>query len=218
MGVSGDDMDRLNGNDGSMTQSRAPGRPDPMRWLWYAFGGGLGPRYRGWVLNDVTSSTHGVRQVARTMVQTAIVGALVMLVLGFGWITWVSLIGGFLLALTYHVAFFGAFAEHRLFQHGYPWGTAQRVVNEHDRQATLRRYLQTNRIDTNRESAQRHGDDSGRVGRGHHLNMAAQLDQRSPRIGQHRVTAHAERRMTDNRPRAAVQVLDLDRIAVDSEF
>jgi hypothetical protein len=25
-------------------------RPDPPRWLWYTFGGTLGPRYSEWVL------------------------------------------------------------------------------------------------------------------------------------------------------------------------
>ena len=25
-------------------------RPDPLLWIWYAFGGTLGPRYRQWVL------------------------------------------------------------------------------------------------------------------------------------------------------------------------
>lgn len=218
IGVSGDDMDHSKRNDGGMTRAHTPNRPDPARWVWYTFGGGLGPRYREWVLHDVTSRSRRVRQAGRTVLQTGTVGPLAILVFGISWITWVSLIGVLLLSLVYHGAFFDAFAEHRLFQHGYPWGTAQRVVNEHDRQATLRRYLQTNRTNTNRESAQRHGDDSGRVGRGHHPNMAAQLDQRSPRIGQHRVTAHAERRMTHNRPRAAGQVLDLDRIAVDREF
>jgi hypothetical protein len=189
MGVSGDDMDRLNGNDGSMTQSRAPSRPDPMRWLWYAFGGGLGPRYRGWVLHDVTSPTHWVRQVGRTMVQTATAGTLVILVLGFGWITWVSLIGGFLLALTYHVAFFGAFAEHRLFQHGYPWGTARLIANERDRQST-----QTGCAIIGRPVAQMPVDDplngSAMIPkRWHPATLGAcqqRLELRSPRVGQHR--------------------------------
>ncbi len=31
-------------------------RPDPLRWLWCTFGGGLGPSYREWVLHDVLTS------------------------------------------------------------------------------------------------------------------------------------------------------------------
>jgi hypothetical protein len=138
MGVSGDDVDRPNGNDQRMTQSDTPSRPDPLRWLWYTFGGGLGARYREWVLHDVTSPSHWVRQVARVVVQTAATAALAIVVLGTGWITWVSLIGGLSLSLVYYAAFFAASAEHRLCQHGYPWGTAQRIMNEGDRRRTQR--------------------------------------------------------------------------------
>jgi hypothetical protein len=113
-----------------MNQTHASGRPGPVRWLWYAFGGGLGPRYREWVVRDVTSRTRWVRQVALVLVRVATVWALVILILGFGWVTGVSLIGGLLLVLIYCGTFFDAFAEHRLFQHGYPWGTAERIVNE----------------------------------------------------------------------------------------
>jgi len=136
IGVSGDDIDRPNGNDGGVTQTHGTSRPDPARLLWYTFGGGLGPHYRQWVLRDVTSSGHRVRQVARTLAQAASVGALVILALGFTWITWMSLIGGLLLTMTYRVTFFDAFAEHRLFQHGYPWGTAHRIMTERDKGRT----------------------------------------------------------------------------------
>ena len=44
-------------------------RPDPLRWIWYALGGGLGPRYRQWVLHDLTCGTRWVRQLARAVVQ-----------------------------------------------------------------------------------------------------------------------------------------------------
>jgi hypothetical protein len=133
IGVSGSDVDRPNGKDQRMTQTDTPSRPDPLRRLWYTFGGGLGSRYREWVLHDITSPTRWVRQVARAVVQAATMGALAFVVLGTGWITWVSLIGGLSFSLVYYVAFFDAFAEHRLCQHGYPWGTAKRILNECDR-------------------------------------------------------------------------------------
>ena len=44
-------------------------RPDPLRWIWYAFGGALGPRYRQWVLRDLTCRTRWERQIARAVVQ-----------------------------------------------------------------------------------------------------------------------------------------------------
>jgi hypothetical protein len=218
IGVSGDDMDNSKRNDGGMTQPYTPNRPDSARRVWYTFGGGLGSRYREWVLHDVTSRRSRLRQAGRTLLRTATVGALAILVFGIGWITWVSLIGLVLLSLMYHGIFFDAFAEHRLFQHGYPWGTAQRVVNEHDRRATQRRYLQTNHTDATRQSAQPLGAAPGRLGRSHHPNMAPQLDQRSPRIGRYRVTGHAERSVVHYRQRDAGWVLDLDPIAVDREL
>ncbi|MBW8709599.1 MAG: DUF5313 family protein, partial [Mycobacterium sp.] len=32
-------------------------RPNPLLWIWYTFTGKLGPRYREWVLHDVTCRT-----------------------------------------------------------------------------------------------------------------------------------------------------------------
>jgi hypothetical protein len=60
-------------------------RRDPVGWIGSTFGGALGPRYRQWVLHDVTCRTRWVRQVARAVVQVAPLGALVTLVLGFGY-------------------------------------------------------------------------------------------------------------------------------------
>src|SRR5687767_11313906 len=39
-------------------------RPAPHRWLWYALGGRLPARHRGWVLFDTTTGTWGLRHVA----------------------------------------------------------------------------------------------------------------------------------------------------------
>ncbi|WP_346278999.1 DUF5313 family protein, partial [Pseudonocardia sp.] len=40
-------------------------RPGPLRWLWYALGGGLPPLYRRWVLHDTTCETWRLRHFAR---------------------------------------------------------------------------------------------------------------------------------------------------------
>jgi hypothetical protein len=123
-------------------------RPDPVRWIWYTFGGALGPRYREWVLHDATCRTRWVRQVARTLVQVAPLGALLILVLGTGWITCTALTGGLVMALIYSAAYIDQSAEHRLSRHGYPRGTAQRILSERDRAKDpdrVRRYMQTYR-------------------------------------------------------------------------
>ncbi|MDT4927146.1 MAG: hypothetical protein QOF92_13, partial [Pseudonocardiales bacterium] len=56
-------------------------RPGPLRWLWYALGGRLAPRFNEWVLHDTTGSTWVVRHVARSLVQLSIPVAAVLLFL-----------------------------------------------------------------------------------------------------------------------------------------
>jgi hypothetical protein len=40
-------------------------RPGPLAWAWYAVGGRLDPRHRGWVLHDVTCRSWLLRHFAR---------------------------------------------------------------------------------------------------------------------------------------------------------
>ena len=89
-------------------------RPDPLRWIWYAFGGTLGPRYRQWVLRDLTGRTRWERQIARAVLQVAPLAVVLLLALGFGWIAWVGVGCGLVLALIYSTAYFDPSVEHRL--------------------------------------------------------------------------------------------------------
>ena len=95
-------------------------RPDPLRWIWYAFGGALGPRYRQWVLHDLTCRTRWERQIARAVVQVVPLALVLFLVLGFGWVVWVGVGCGLVLALIYSTAYFDSSADYRLVKHGYP--------------------------------------------------------------------------------------------------
>jgi hypothetical protein len=127
------------------------GRPDPLRWVWYAFGGVLGPRYRQWVLHDLTCRTRWERQLIRAVVQVAPLAAVVLLALGFGWIAWVGVGCGLVLAMIFSLAYIDQAADHRLVKHGYPPDSAQRILSEHDKVAhadQIRRYLQTYRTET----------------------------------------------------------------------
>src|SRR5580693_4178076 len=56
-------------------------RPDPLRWIWYAFGGALGPRYRQWVLHDLTCRTRWERNSVRAVVQVMPLALVVLFVL-----------------------------------------------------------------------------------------------------------------------------------------
>ncbi len=123
-------------------------RPDPLRWIWYAFGGSLGRRYRQWVLHDLTCRTRWERQIARAVVQVAPLAVVLLLVLGSGWIAWVGVGCGLVLALIYSIAYFDPAVEHRLARHGFPPGTADRIRTERDKAKhpeRMRRYMETYR-------------------------------------------------------------------------
>jgi fatty acid desaturase len=123
-------------------------RPDPLHWIWYAFGGTLGTRYREWVLRDLTGRTRWERQLIRAVVQVAPLVVVVLLVLGSGWIAWVGVGCGMVLALIYSMAYFDPAVEHRLAKHGYQPGTAQRILSKREdakHPDRMRRYMQTYR-------------------------------------------------------------------------
>jgi Family of unknown function (DUF5313) len=123
-------------------------RPDPLRWICYAFGGALGGRYREWVLYDLTCRTRWERQLIRAVVQVVPLAAVVLVALGDNWIAWVGVGCGLVLALIYSVAYFDPAADHRLVKHGYPAGTAERIRREREKAAhpdRMRRYMQTYR-------------------------------------------------------------------------
>jgi fatty acid desaturase len=140
------------------TVDAARRRPDPLRWIWYAFGGMLGPRYRQWVLLDLTGRTRWARQIVRGVLQVAPLAAVLLLALGFGWIAWVGVGCGLALALIYSLAYFDPSVEHRLVKHGYAPGTAQRILSERDEAEhpdRMRHYMETYRANTLESNSER---------------------------------------------------------------
>lgn len=122
-----------------------PARPGPLRWLWYALGGGLPARYREWVLHDVTVRTWWVRQIARALlVQALPVGVVVgLLIPGSAGIRVLAVVGGILVAMIYVVAFLEEAVEHRAMKAGYPRGFAKglrEAAKQPERDAAARRY------------------------------------------------------------------------------
>ena len=78
--------------------------------------------------------------------------AVLILALGFGWIVWVGVGCGLVLALIYSTAYFDPSVDHRLAKHGYPSGTAHRILSERDTAKhpdRMHRYMQTYRDNTN---------------------------------------------------------------------
>jgi fatty acid desaturase len=110
----------------------------------------LAPRYRRWVLQDLTGRTRWERQIARAVLQVAPLAAVLVLTLGFGWIVWVGVGCGLVLALIYSTAYFDPSVEHRLAKHGYAPGTAHRILSERDNAKhpdRMRHYMEMYRPD-----------------------------------------------------------------------
>jgi Family of unknown function (DUF5313) len=121
-----------------MTTYTAPpiARPDPVRWLWYTFGGTLNPHYHEWVLRDATTRTRFLRQAVRGMAQVVPFALLMLVAMPFSWLTGASIILGLLLALWYSLAYINQTGERRLVNHGYEPGTLEAALQE--------RYLREN--------------------------------------------------------------------------
>jgi hypothetical protein len=100
-------------------------RPGPLRWLWYALGGGLPRRFSPWVLHDTTTRTWALRHVLRSFVQLAVPIALVLIfVPGEFWIRGMAALGGVFLGLFFSIAYMPETTESRIKRAGYPAGTA----------------------------------------------------------------------------------------------
>jgi hypothetical protein len=119
-------------------------RPGPLRWLLYALGAGLPPRYREWVLHDVTTRTWVLRHVLRTTAQLAPVAVLLYLLIpGSSAIRAGAVAGGLALGYFYSFAYMYETTENRAIKAGYPRGTATELRGRRTstvREAEARRY------------------------------------------------------------------------------
>jgi hypothetical protein len=114
-------------------------RPGPLLWIRYAYGAGLPPRYRTWVLHDVTAPTWVLRHVVRGLVQFLPFAIVVLFavpvdkgILGLG-------IGmGALVGLLFSTAFVDNAAESRAMKAGYPEGYATEVRKQRAKEARRR--------------------------------------------------------------------------------
>ena len=119
-------------------------RPDPLRWVLYAFGARLPARHRSWVLYDVTTGTWVLRHAARTLVQLSVP---VLLIIAFvpaplGLRLGMALIG-VILGLAFSMAYMTETVENRVGKAGHPIGSAQagrdRLSTEREVAASQRR-------------------------------------------------------------------------------
>lgn len=101
-------------------------RPNPILWIWYAYGAKLPQRYNEWVLHDVSARTWVLRHALRTLVQVS-PGLLFLLAPGPMWIKALALLGGVILALWYGLSYAEYTCEHRAYKQGYPLGSARQA-------------------------------------------------------------------------------------------
>jgi hypothetical protein len=103
-------------------------RPDPLHWLLYAYGAGLQPALRRWVLHDVTAGTWVLRHVVRAIVQIAPVAVVLAIFLpGDATVRISAIVMGAAIGMLYSTVFVEAATEHRAIKAGYPEGYATRV-------------------------------------------------------------------------------------------
>lgn len=118
-------------------------RPDPFRWVLYAYGAGLPAPMRRWVLHDVTAGTWLLRHVVRAVVQIVPVAVLLALLLpGDATVRTAAIVMGAVMGLLYSTVFVEAATEHRAIKAGYPEGYATVVRS---RRRRLRRALRRRR-------------------------------------------------------------------------
>ncbi|GAA5162674.1 hypothetical protein GCM10023321_48610 [Pseudonocardia eucalypti] len=121
-----------------------PLRPGPLRWLWYALGGGLPPRYREWVLYDASRDRWVLRHFVRSALQISLVSLpILMLVPGPAWGRWSALLLGWLVGLQYALWFMDGSVERRVRRAGYPPGALQAArdaLHAEERAAAAARY------------------------------------------------------------------------------
>jgi hypothetical protein len=126
--------------------SDAPRRPGPVRWLLYAYGRGLPPEYREWVLRDVTAPTWVVRHFLRATVQLLPFAVLLYVFIpGQPWVRGCAVLAGLLLGYFYSGAYLEETTEHRAVKAGYPRGTAKEIrgeKNADEREEEERRYAE----------------------------------------------------------------------------
>lgn len=110
---------------------RPPARPGPVRWLWYALTGRLPPRYREWVLYDLTCPTWPLRHLARLLVPLApLAGVLIAVLPGPLGVRATGVAIGSVVGLLFTFVFLEDSTDRRATKFGYPSGTP-RAVREH---------------------------------------------------------------------------------------
>ncbi|WP_448625592.1 DUF5313 family protein [Geodermatophilus sp. URMC 64] len=116
-------------------------RPNPLQWIWYAFGGGLPRELAPWVLFDTTARTWWLRHIARAVVQLLPLMVICVVAVPVPMAYRLSAaFGGLILGLLFSLAFMTETTEHRVAKAGYETGTAARVREERAERERIERH------------------------------------------------------------------------------
>ncbi|MGP4016974.1 DUF5313 family protein [Saccharopolyspora sp. 5N708] len=117
-------------------------RPNPVRWLYYQYGGTLPQRYREWVLHDATCKTWVLRVLLRCLIQILPLGAVLFVGLGVLGGSWPIAAGALLLGILVVVRIVLTSSvdsvDARLVRYGYPPGHGSAVRRQRDAEAAER--------------------------------------------------------------------------------
>lgn len=101
-------------------------RPNPLQWVWYAFGGKLPDHLAEWVLHDLTTRTWVLRHLSRTLAQCA--PTLLLLLLPGPLSLRLSLPLLVLIGALYvSASYLEETTEHRALKHGFTPGLAKHL-------------------------------------------------------------------------------------------
>ena len=135
-----------------MSETRGRVRPGPVRWIWYALGGGLQPRHSTWVLYDTTCGTWVLRYVARVTVQISwLIAAVLIFIPAPLNVRVLTAVGTGLPSILFALFFAVPGNEHRLAKAGYRPGIGEQIRTER----SLRAQIEGNRMRRERIAARR---------------------------------------------------------------
>jgi hypothetical protein len=103
-------------------------RPGPLRWLRYAFGGGLPPEYSEWVLHDTTTPTWLLRHSARFLLNLSpLIAAILIFLPGPIGLRIGCVAVGIAASVALSFGWVVEIADRRAVKAGYPGGLAERT-------------------------------------------------------------------------------------------
>jgi hypothetical protein len=138
-------------------------RPNPLRWLFYQYGGRLPQEYREWVLADATRRTWLLRAFIRVLCQAAPVIVVLLIVFGVFGVPWYFAVAcvvlGVIVSIYYSLSYSLESVDSRLTTYGYPpnhGSTLRQQTYDAEHEGDIERYRQAWRNEPDGHSSTAH--------------------------------------------------------------